>query len=636
MVDSMDSKPEKLTKRDKKERKKLDKATDRMEKEIEEKSYKRICIAVMGILDFLILIGVLLITSSAFSIVVVYIYVTFITLIALVPLMLKEYEQVGRKPPRIVRIFNSFLEKVFPINRKTMKIGPSILISHTFLITIGGFIAIVVYTFTDFLTQNKGIYSYLLPPGTEGEFGFFSFVFNSSSNSLMPSILWYLIVFIPVFFCFLFLIAALYFRNNDPSKLLNVVVFSPLMVVLPIFLSASSITSPSIVIALIFIAAWFVTLLIWYRQFTKRNAFIILSILFTQILASFLMIYGFIFYEVRDTSHYLSDPINISTYYNPLFLLLWFGVLISIPLIVKGFDLLKKGKLKILGSLFAVGVAVVFQIYFFNLFNTSIYNAYSSFTPTEQQAAEVFVGSGFFFFYIYLLIPLFFIFGYFQIGLARWLYRVLRDYGQKINRPTLLRITGTILTCLFIFGLVFVYYFILYSPGDYRNMFAQGISLFNGDLIYYLTLDPATIPATIPLKDYQELLQISSLAITMGLLAYSSYRGAYNLALFKDKIDEPDIKRLGIFNFIIFTSPRSYKTRILFGISLIFLFLGISTIFTFLKIHTVLFDNLFSSGLSPSVIIFATFDGFKLGVSIIGMGIAIAIFFYFLFERKTK
>ncbi|MFX1298785.1 MAG: hypothetical protein ACFFD2_28490, partial [Promethearchaeota archaeon] len=420
-----------------------------------------------------------------------------------------------------------------------------------------------------------------------------------------------------------------YYKGDEPSKMLSIVVIAPILVLLPILLTATYPTSPSLTITLYLIVAWALTLLIWYRKFTKRNALITLAILFTQVLASILLIYGFIFYEVRDPSN--SDPINILSYFNPIFLVTWFSVLIFIPIVVKAFDLFLNGKLRVLGVLLAVSAAVIFQIYFFNLFSNSIYNAYAPYGPKALQAAEIFIGFGFFFYYIFLLIPLFFIFGYFQIGMARWFYKNLRDYGEKINRTNLFRILGGILTIIFIFGLVFVYYFLLYTPADYENMFTQSISLFNGDLIYYLTTNPESIPSSL-FTNFQGSLKISSLAITMGLMAYSSYRGAYNLALFKDQV-ETDIKRLGIFNFIIYTSPRSYKTRIIFGVSLIFVFLGISTIFSFLKIHTILFKAAFEEGANlflPGIIIFATFDGLKLGVSIIGMMVAIGIFLYFM------
>ncbi|MFX1298681.1 MAG: hypothetical protein ACFFD2_27950, partial [Promethearchaeota archaeon] len=617
----MDDKPEKLSKPEKQEKKKLETISERMEKKLEEKPYTKLCIFTVSLIDFLIFIGIIMLTSNIFSIILVYGYIMVITLISVIPVMLEEYERVGRRAPWIVRIFNSFLEKVLPFNRKTMKTGPSILIIFIYLFTLGGFIAIVIIIFANVLTGNNAIYDYLIQGSPPEDYGFFSFINNSMSNSLLPSLLWFLILGIPVIFCLLFIIASLHYRNTQPSKLLNIVIFSPLVVLLPLFLSATSVTSPSIVITCIFIVAWAVTLLICYREFTKRNALIIIAILVTQVLASFLIIYGFIFHEVANIST------DISSYYNPSFLLIWFGVLVLIPIIIKGFDQILNGKIKILGAFFAVSVAVLFQIYFFPLFSTSIYDAY----PLTLQAAEIYIGFGFFYFYIaLLLIPLFFIFGYFQIGLVRWIYRAIRDYGYKIKRITLFKSIGGILASIFIFGLVFVYYFILYAPKDYKNMLTHALSLFNGDIIARLT---STVAVLDPIP-WQEVFQASSLAITVGLLAYSSYRGAYNLALFADQIENPhqNIKRFGLFNFIIFTSPRSYKTRLIFGLSLIFIFLGITTIIAFLKIHSVLFADQFITLENPSVIIFETFDALKLGVSLIGLFIAILIFFYFIFR----
>ncbi|MHA1650727.1 MAG: hypothetical protein ACTSYB_11080, partial [Candidatus Helarchaeota archaeon] len=405
----------------------------------------------------------------------------------------------------------------------------------------------------------------------------------------------------------------------------------PVIILLPLFLSASSITSPAIVIGIIFIVAWSITLLIWYR-FIKRTALISLAIFFNQVLASFLLFYNFIFIDVRDTSHYLSDSINTNAYYNPLFLALWFGILVAIPLIIKGFDLILKGKLRILGVLITIGIAVVFEYYFFNLFSSSIYDAYQPYG--NLYAPEIFVGSGFFFFYLYLiLIPLFFIFGYFQIGIARWLYRFFRSYGKKIQHPNTFRVLGVFFASIFIIGIIFVYYFILYTPEDYQNLIHQITSIYNGDLIRQLTVDPATIT----LKSYENLFEVSSLAITIGLFAYSSYRSAYNFALSTDKLEDPqlEIGGLGIFKFILFTSPKSQKTRVIFGLSLIFVFLGITSIFAFLKIHSALFKDLIEfNQVPPSLIIFASIDGLKLGVSIVGMFIAIGIFFYLLYYKR--
>ncbi|NVM27444.1 MAG: hypothetical protein HWN65_01270 [Candidatus Helarchaeota archaeon] len=624
-------KPEKISKPEKQEQKKLEKATDRLEKQIKEKSYKKLCIFILICFDFLILIGILFLTTSPFAIVVVYAYVALITMIALVPLMIQEYLNVGRQPPRLIRWFNKFLEKILPINRKEMKIGPSILISFVFLVTIGGFVAISIITFADVIARDVFIYNYLIEiPAQQNEYGFFTFVANSASNSLVPAILWYLIIFIPVIFCFLFMTSGVYYRNTQPSKWLAIIVISPLVVLLPLFLTSSSIISPSIVVALIFIAAWFITLLIWYRQFTKRNALIVVSILFTQVLASFLMFYNFVFIEARDTVYWASDTINTSAYYNPLFLLIWFGVLIFIPLVVKGFDRLVKGKLRILGVLFAVGAAVIFQIFYFNLFSTAIYKAYEPYG--NLMMGELFVGLGFFYFYLYLLlIPLFFIFGYFQIGIARWLYRTAQKYGNKRKHLNVFRIIGGILASIFIIGLIIVYYILPYSPADYQNMFVHGFSLYNGDFIRNITGSPFFIDNVLGITTYKELFVPSVLAITMLLLFYSSYRGAYNLALSADIIEEPDVKRFGLFNFILFTSPRSYKTRILFGLSLIFVFLGITAIFAFLKIHTYLFQAASDfTGWPPGLIVFGIFDGVKLGVSLIGMIIAIAIFLYII------
>ena len=629
MTNPEEPKPEKLSKAAKEERKKLEKASMKIESQIEEKTYLKTSIFILILIDFLVFAGVLFITKSLFGIYLVIGYMSLITLIALVPVTMEEYIRVGRKPPALVRFFNWLLEKILPFNRQTMRIGPSILIIFTYLVSIGGFIAIGIYIFADFLSQNPHIYDYLIEGIPSGQYGFFSFVSDSSINSLVPAILWYLIILIPVLFCFLFLVAGLYYQNNEPTKLLNIVIFSPLMVLLPIFLTAPSITSPSIVIAVIFLVGWVVTLRLWYR-FTKRTALISISLLFTQTLASFLMFYNFIFIEVRDPSYYVSGTIDTSSYYNPLYLAIWFGVLIFIPLITKIFDNLIKGKLRILGVLIAVGTAVMFQFNFFDRFSNAIYDAYGP--SPGNNPAEVFVGSGFFFFYIYLLlIPLFFIFGYFQIGIARSLYRSLRDFGKKHNHFNSFRILGTIFSALFIFGILFVYYFFLYTPENYQNMFSQITSLYNGELIRFLTLDPTTLTPI----DYHQLFEVGSLAITIGLLAYSSYSGAYNFSLSTDKTFlEPDIKRLGVFNFILFTSPQSYKTRVVFSLSLIFVFLGISAIFAFLKIHTVLFADLFGNNMPPSLLIFATIDGLKLGISIIGVIVAIIIFFSILYRQR--
>ncbi len=612
---------------DKQERKKVKEVTTRMKKKLDEGSYTKLSIFVVGLIDFLIFAGVLLLTSNTFAIILVYGYMMLITLISVVPKMVKEYERVGRTPPPLVRFANKLLKKVLPIDRVEMKTGPTILISFTYLVTIGGFIAISVITFADVLTGNlntgnASVYGYLVSGLPPGEYGYFTFITNALTNSMVPVILWVIIISVPVIFCFLFLIAAIYYRNNRPVKLLSVVVISPLIILLPLFFTAGSITSPSIVIALIFLAGWGITLLIWYRQATKRNAIITFAILFAQVLASILIIYGFIFYGVTT---YTPD---ISSYYNPIFLLTWFGVLASIPIIVKGFDIILQGKIKMLGPLIAVGIAVIFQYYFFPLFNKSVLDAY----PAQEQLAEIYVGFGFLYFYIaLLLIPLFFIFGYFQIGIVRGIYRSLREYGRKIKKTTIFTVLGAILATILIVGLVIVYYILSYDISDYQNMFFQTGSLFNGNLVARLT-DMASAGG----EDPVQIFQFSSLAITIGLIAYASYRGAYNFAQYADHIEDPNksIKRLGIFNFIIFTDPRSYKTRLIFGISLIFVFLGITSIIAFLKIHSYIYPEVELTLANPSLIFFESMDAVKLAISIVGLLIAINVFFYFIGRKK--
>ncbi|MFX1298784.1 MAG: hypothetical protein ACFFD2_28485, partial [Promethearchaeota archaeon] len=193
-----DTKPEKLTKREKQEREKLEKASERMEKELEEKNYLKISIFSIALINLLIFAVIPLLTSNLFSIGLIYGYAIIVTLISIVPVMITEYERVGRKPPKIVLAFNSLLKKVFPFDRKQFKLGPSVMIIFIYLFSVGGFIAIFLLTFVDVIAGNPGFYSYLISPGDEVEYGFFSFVANSSSNSLMPSILWYLIIGIPV------------------------------------------------------------------------------------------------------------------------------------------------------------------------------------------------------------------------------------------------------------------------------------------------------------------------------------------------------------------------------------------------------------------------------------------------------
>ena len=607
----------------------LKKASDRMEHELEgaRKPYLLLSLIILLFIDFAVIFGATFLTEDLLTIVLISIFIFCISLISLVPAIKDKYDRTGRKPPFLIRIFNGFLEKMFPVNRTALRIGSKILLNFIFLITIGGFIAICSITFADVLTGNDQVYNYLIQGAPPGEYGFYSFIQDSTANSLVPTILWNIIIFIPVIFCFLLLLAAVYYRNNDPSKTLSILTaFSPLLVLLPLFLTASSITSPSIIISLIFLAAWGITLLIWLRPFTKRNAFMALSVFFAQVLASFLLFYGFIFNVARFV---ISGEIDISPYYNPLFLLLWFGLLVSIPLIVKAFD--KLGKLQILGIALVIAISFIFQfLYVFPLFRQSIYVEY----PGNPQLAEIYVGFGFFYFYfILLLIPLFFIFGYFQIGLVRWIYRTLRDHGIKTKRPEIFRLVGIVLASLVLVGLVIVYYIILYEPNDYLNMFKQFASLFNGEFIYFLT---NTSAVAIDPTAWKEVFEVGSLAITVGLLAYSSYRGAYNLALFSDQIEDPEkqFKRLGLFNFIVFTSPRSYKTRLLFGIGLIFVFLGIISMFAFLKIHTYLFFTYFNIIPNPSLIIFSTMDGIKLGISLLGIIIAIALFFYFISKKS--
>ena len=108
----------------------------------------------------------------------------------------------------------------------------------------------------------------------------------------------------------------------------------------------------------------------------------------------------------------------------------------------------------------ATSVAFVFQTVTFILsFNGILLQGVS------RVQAEIFLGFGYFYYWSFLyLIPPFFLFGYFQILIIKYIYRFFKDQSEKRSGSwkKFLSITGIVFTVLALFAWIFGYY-VLFS-----------------------------------------------------------------------------------------------------------------------------------------------------------------------------
>ncbi|MHA1229953.1 MAG: hypothetical protein ACTSRP_00110 [Candidatus Helarchaeota archaeon] len=592
----------------KEEEKKVIKARKKMKQGIEKrigKTFSIPAIICVVIITILVIVGVHCITKNILSIIATYIFFSINLFISFSHILVRYYKEHEKKPPKLFASVKWILNKIYPVDYERVSPGSALILVFFYNITIGGVIAIFIYGFGD-----ASSLSYLNSGGSTN-YGIFTFIIQSMNKSMMPLLLFMLFILAPLFFCFFIINSALVYKNNDKIKSSFIIWFLPILSFTPILFNIKLNALFLLITLFIFLGAWALTLGLFHRL-TKRSTYICIGIMFLQLFINY-----YVYYVVLLAIFGYS--IDIMVFFKFPFILYYIGILYGIPLIIKLFDYGKTGKIKMIGVLISTLLAFVFQII---SVNTIVYLFLESPPVSDQNLIEMLGGFGFFYFYLYLiLIPLFFIFGYFQIQLARVIYRYIVKFGKKINYPRLFNVIAASVSIVFLVGLVYINYFFLSSPTEFMNAFYSLGKIYDGTIIIQL------VHGDMIGLMYSEYYLISNLLITEGLLAYSSYRSAYNLAKFGDKVKE-DTKTLRIVR--LFREPAAYKSRILLGLAIISIFLGTISMYAFLRVHTVIFPESISAF---SSIIFKAIDNLKLIVQIFGLGFGIALFLYNLIRK---
>ncbi|MHA1268200.1 MAG: hypothetical protein ACTSPY_00315 [Candidatus Helarchaeota archaeon] len=591
------------------EEKKIKKARKKMKKGIEKRIGKTFSIpAIVGMFIIIVLaiFTVHYLTTDIIAIISVYIFFIINIILSFNHIIVRYYKEREKTPPKIFRGIKWTLNKIFPIDYNRVSPGSAMLLTFFYICTLGGVLAIFVYGF-----RAADSLFYLVPSGFT-EYGFFTFIYESLNNSLMPLVFFLIFILAPLIFCFFLIFSALIYKNNDRLSISVIIWILPFLSFIPLFFNMYFNVIYLIIPVIIFSSAWVLTLAIFFR-FTKRSAFICLGIMFLQLFASY-----YIFYA--DLLSVIGYPLDIMQMFQYPFIIYYLAILFGIPIIIKLFDYGKSGKIKVIGVLISVFLAFILQLV--SVFEiVLLFLVYSS--PVDINLIQMFGGFGFFYFYLYLiLVPLFFIFGYFQIGLSRSIYRYIVKIGKKVNYPRLFSFLAAILSICFLGVLVWFNYYYSTPPSEYQNAIVSLSRLYDGSIIVQLIT--GELIGTISGSDY---LLISTLLVTEGLLAYSSYRSAYNLARFGDILKE-DTKNIKIVK--LFREPAAYKSRILLGFAIISIFLGTISMYGFLRIHTVLFPESVSAF---SSIIFKTIDSLKLIIQFFGFTFGVILFLYYLFKK---
>ncbi|MHA1786410.1 MAG: hypothetical protein ACTSVE_14580, partial [Candidatus Helarchaeota archaeon] len=207
---------------------------------------------------------------------------------------------------KFLRPSNRFIRFLLPINEKRIKSGPTMFLRYIYMLSLGVLIAIIAYTFLPWFG-----------PSSTSEFGFYSFIWNSGSLTLLCIFL--LIVISPIVFSALFTSASLTYNDETEVRYAKLIPFLPILFFFPsltilfsklidiIIRSMGSgrisMTLPVItpddltsffsffISFLIFLAAWIITLKIWYGEGTKRSFLVIFSIGIIQAIVSLFIFY---------------------------------------------------------------------------------------------------------------------------------------------------------------------------------------------------------------------------------------------------------------------------------------------------------------------------------------------------------
>lgn len=550
---------------------------------------------------------------------------------------------------KVLKPFNRLIRYLLPINEERIKAGPTNILRFLYMTALGIIIALIGYT---------GIQLYLPDLAPKG-YGFFTFIW--SAGPLMPLLIFGIIMLCPSLFCVLFMWTSFTYKDVRPVRYARLIVFMPVLFFFPtltlifynltrfifIFGSTLGIMVPIIpsnlgvqLLALLyvllpfllFLGGWAVTLALWYGR-GKRNMLICLGIGFTQALASL-----FVFYNVIIRQLAFGLTISPWDFLTPVFLV-WVGVLVLIPIILKGFDKLAHGKYISVGLILSIILAFAFQSW------TMYYYFSDLILIIPAQDVQLFLGLGYLYYYFFLfLLPLFFLFGYFQIVFIKSIYRTLRDYGAKHEGALkyFLKVMGIVVAIVLLIFWIVIYYFILYVPWDPSKTLFQiflesdymysllsiGLVLTGGLFFMFNLINLTIIPWFISgLMTFDIFLPIT-LLVTLLFMLYATFRSAHNLASESDRIGEEErIMR-------IFTDKTSYKARVIFGFALVTIFIGTIAIYSFLILYYNTLYNLsptiYQIPLNISRLFLGVIDNMKLIISIFGFVAGIFLFFKYM------
>ncbi|NHI92187.1 MAG: hypothetical protein EAX96_06755 [Candidatus Lokiarchaeota archaeon] len=616
-------------------------ASDRMEKELKDKIGTKVSVG------FLILI---LLISIGLSVAIFYITTNLVVQIIVIAYLVLSFiiSIVHYSDNKKLQPFNKFIRYLLPINEERVRAGPTTILRYIYMITLGVILAVIIFTTNSVFNLIPG-----LTPITATQYGFYSMIWETGSLTMLCIFL--LIVISPVVFSTLFSGAAMIYNDKEGVRYARIVSFLPILFFLPsfailmtklidiivkIFANGGTLVSLPILQAkdiysflsflisfLIFLIAWIITLKIWYEKGGKRNVFIIISIGFIQAIASLFIFYHNLIQQLifgHANSFLWTNPIQ-----GILIQVIWFGTLVFIPIIMKLFD---RGKIKFIGILFAVAAAFAFQTW--SMF--TCHNNILTILMGEGKGLpeiEIFLGLGYIYYYFFIfLIPIFFLFGYFQVLFVKSIYLTFRNYGLKRNILTrkIATIIGISISVIVLMFWTLIYYFLMYQPIDYYASLSSMGAVYSGVLFILYKGIMDGIPFIKVITDFlinANYVEWTSILITVSFMLYSTFRLAHNLTSESEKIGNEQFLSKTI---NVFKEKSSYKSRIIFGFALVSIFVGTISIYAFLWIYLDIFINTPNSFTGVIMLTLAIMDNIKLLLAVIGFITAVVFFFKYI------
>ena len=225
------------------------------------------------------------------------------------------------------------------------------------------------------------------------------------------------------------------------------------------------------------------------------------------------------------------------------------------------------------------------------------------------------------------LLPLFFLFGYFQIIFITSIYKTITKYAEKKSAPwkKIIKSVNSFIALFLLMFWIIVYYAIFYQPNDYYAGFLSVLLIFPGELfnLFNQMLFEPSWPKDLLLTSEFGFLVIFTTVIFM---TYSSFKLFYKLISKSNKIGAGSENEFPVF----FTGEENYKSRLFFGFSLIFIFIGTISIYSFFWIYYLKNTQGSNIYVDSIVLVFTIIENLKLVVAIMGFVVAIVIFFKYL------